>query len=152
MAKLNLSQAAKAAGIARGTLYSHIHKGNISCELDPKGNKVIDTSELMRVYGELKTNEVPNEQSSIRSIEQDNTLGITGIAQVLEQRINDLEQQIEDLRKDKEDLQKDKDDNRKREEELLSIIKQQQILLLPLGTTKKQGFFSKLFGSKKKQK
>lgn len=149
MAKLNLGQAAKAAGIARGTLYNHIHQGKISCELDQKGDKVIDTSELIRVYGELKTNEAPNEQLEMRSIEQHNTLETTGIAQVLKQRINDLEQQIEDLRKDKEDLQKDKDDSRKREEVLLSIIKQQQMLLLALGATKKQGFFSKLFGSKK---
>jgi predicted site-specific integrase-resolvase len=149
MAKLNISQAAKAAGIARGTLYNHIHQGKISYELDQKGDKVIDTSELLRVYGELKTNEASNEQSEMRSNEQHDTLEITGIAQVLKQRINDLEQQIEDLRKDKEDLQQDKDYNRKREEELLSIIKQQQMLLLPSGVAKKQRFFSRLFGSKK---
>ncbi len=140
MAKLNLTQAANAVGIARGTLYNHIKKGKVSYELTLKGQKVIDTAELIRVYGELKNDEIPIERSRESSIEQNETPQTPEIIQTLRQRTQDLEQQIEELRKDKEA-------SRKREEELLSIIKQQQTLLLP-PTTKKTGFFSRLFGRK----
>ena len=146
MAKLNLTQAAKAAGIARGTLYKHIQEGKISCQLDDKGKRIIDTSELMRVYGEIKQPETTHERSAERPIEHKETQEETGVAQVLRERIGDLEKQVEDLRKDKEE-------SRKREAELLDIVKQQQTLLLPPGDTqkdgkdaKKAGFFGRLFG------
>lgn len=53
MTKLNLSEAARAAGITRATLYRHIKKGKLSKESDHEGNPLIDVSELMRVYPEL---------------------------------------------------------------------------------------------------
>jgi len=146
MAQLNLTQAAKAAGIARGTLYKHIEQGKISCEIDDTGKKVIDTSELIRVYGEIRNPE-PSEE---RSIEHEVTPEKTEIMQVLRERIEDLEQQVDDLRKDKEG-------SREREDKFLDIIKQQQTLLLPPGNagkketnTKKMGFFGRLFDGRKK--
>lgn len=56
MAKLNLSQAAKVVGKNRVTLWRHINAGKLSAERDRDGNPFIDTSELLRVYGELKKN------------------------------------------------------------------------------------------------
>ena len=50
MAKLSISDAAKAAGVARSTLYEKINAGEISRGPD----KTIDTAELVRVFGELK--------------------------------------------------------------------------------------------------
>ena len=145
MAQLNLTQAAKAAGIARGTLYKHIEQGKISCEMDDKGKKVIDTSELIRVYGEIENPE-PSEE---RSIEHKATPETTEIVQVLRERIEDLEQQVKDLRKDKEG-------SKEREDKFLDIIKQQQTLLLPSENVdkeekdaKKVGFFGRLFGKKR---
>ena len=60
MAKLNLSQAAKVVGRNRTTLWRHINIGKLSSEKDRDGNPWVDTSELMRVYGELKTVATPN--------------------------------------------------------------------------------------------
>lgn len=54
MAKLNLSQAAKVVGKNRVTLWRHINSGKLSAERDREGNPLVDTSELIRVYGELK--------------------------------------------------------------------------------------------------
>lgn len=54
MAKLNLSQAAAAVGKNRVTLWRHINSGKLSAERDRDGNPFVDTSELIRVYGELK--------------------------------------------------------------------------------------------------
>lgn len=58
VAKVNISTAAKLAGISRVTLYKkHIQTGQISVDKDPRGRPVIDTSELLRVFGSLYTYE-----------------------------------------------------------------------------------------------
>jgi hypothetical protein len=54
MAKVNLSQAAKLTGKNRTTIWRHIHSGKISIERDRDGLPFVDTSELIRVYGELE--------------------------------------------------------------------------------------------------
>jgi len=54
MARLNLTEAAKAANVSRSTLYRHIKEGRISRTLNHNNEPVIDVSELMRVYGELE--------------------------------------------------------------------------------------------------
>lgn len=59
MAKLNLSQAAKAVGKSRVTLWRHINTGKLSAERDRDGNPLVDTSELLRVYGEIKNSATP---------------------------------------------------------------------------------------------
>jgi hypothetical protein len=53
MAKLNLSQAAKVTGKNRTTIWRHINSGKLSAERDRDGLPFVDTSELIRVYGEL---------------------------------------------------------------------------------------------------
>jgi hypothetical protein len=60
MTKLNLSQAAKAVGKNRVTLWRHINTGKLSAERDRDGNPLVDTSELLRVYGELKKTATPS--------------------------------------------------------------------------------------------
>lgn len=51
--RLNLTQAAKAAGVTRRTLYNHINNGKVTASRDEKNNPVIDVSELIRVYGNV---------------------------------------------------------------------------------------------------
>ena len=55
MAKLNLSQAAKATGKNRTTIWRHINSGKLSAGRDRDGLPFVDTSELIRVYGELES-------------------------------------------------------------------------------------------------
>ncbi len=57
MARVSISEAARLAGISRGSLYkSYLKKGVISVSSDSSGKKFIDTSELLRVFGELEGN------------------------------------------------------------------------------------------------
>ncbi len=57
MARVSISEAARLAGISRGSLYkSYLNKGVISVSSDSSGKKFIDTSELLRVFGELEGN------------------------------------------------------------------------------------------------
>ena len=66
MAQVNITQAAKLAGVARTTLYNtYIKAGKITVTKDRSGHKCIDTSELLRVFGELQNDE---------AVQLDNTL------------------------------------------------------------------------------
>ena len=51
MALLTIAQAARTAGVARSTIYSHLQSGKLSATRTPAGERRIDTSELARVYG-----------------------------------------------------------------------------------------------------
>jgi hypothetical protein len=56
MAKVNISEAAGLVNVARSTLYAYIRSGKLSVEKDHLGRPQIDTSELMRVFGDLQDN------------------------------------------------------------------------------------------------
>ena len=55
MAKVTVTEAARLVGIARQHLYrAYITNGKLSVDRDFNGRPMIDTSELLRVFGELK--------------------------------------------------------------------------------------------------
>lgn len=54
MTILSLSAAARAAGISRSTLHDHINTGRVSVQIDGRGRRTVDTSELLRAYGTLE--------------------------------------------------------------------------------------------------
>jgi len=54
MAKLTIGRMANLYGLHRSTLHEAVAKGRITAGLDGKGQKVIDLSEMIRVYGEPK--------------------------------------------------------------------------------------------------
>ena len=55
MAKVSITEAARLAGIARSYFYKrYIDSGEVSIERDLKGNPLVDVSEIVRVFGELK--------------------------------------------------------------------------------------------------
>ena len=51
MTLVTIAQAARTAGVARSTIYSHLRSGKLSAARTPTGERRIDTSELARVYG-----------------------------------------------------------------------------------------------------
>ena len=169
--KLNISQAARASGKGRSTIIRYLKSGKLSYELDTQDNKVIDPSELIRVFGELESDGALQKVYQGSSVEHHDTSEGNGKAHVdtiqkrpkhdstftitlLEQKVEDLERQVESLKEEKGDLKQEREIAREREKELREIVKkqqtiveQQQMLLLPSGKEgKKQGFFGKLFG------
>jgi len=60
VAKVNKSQAARLAGKNRQTIKNWIKAGRLAVEKDAQGNEVIDTSELMRCFGQLV--DLPNKK------------------------------------------------------------------------------------------
>ena len=51
MPKFTVAELAKKYGIARTSIYDRMKNGSISYEIDSKNRKVIDFSEMQRVYG-----------------------------------------------------------------------------------------------------
>ena len=62
MPLFNMSEAARLAGKNRATIARHIKQGRLTATRDGNGNITIDMAELMRVYGELKSDGATNEQ------------------------------------------------------------------------------------------
>lgn len=55
MAKVSISEAARLVGVSRSNLYkSYIKQGRLSVTSNHQGKPEIDTSELLRVFGELQ--------------------------------------------------------------------------------------------------
>ena len=63
MALLTIAQAARTAGVARSTIYSHLRLGKLSATRTATGERRIDTSELTRMYGPIG----PTTQSNVVS-------------------------------------------------------------------------------------
>lgn len=141
MAKLNISQAAKAVGKDRRTIQRHIGQGKLSCEINGNGQKLLETSELIRVYGELK--EIAAEEKT-RQDEQKSQRTASAAVEILQQENAMLKEQVGDLKQEREIA-------REREKELREIVIKQQTLLLPSPkaesgeSTNKPGFFSRFF-------
>ncbi|RZG76360.1 hypothetical protein EXE10_20145 [Acinetobacter sp. WCHAc060033] len=87
MPKFTVAELSKKYGIARTSIYDRMKNGTISYEIDDKNRKVIDLSEMQRVYG------TPDSKATSKadSAEIDNTT------------IELYKQLIEELRKDKQD-------------------------------------------------
>lgn len=97
--KLNHSQAAKAAGISRKTLYAHVEKGKVSQEKDADNNPIYDLSELMRVYPDLNTETADTSQASSVTSSQSEPASphpkVTPDTQLLELEIRHLKEKLE---------------------------------------------------------
>lgn len=75
MTKVTISEAARRVGVARSTLLRHIKNGKVSKVIGKDGKPSVDTSELFRVYGDLKvsdtsdTNDTLQQSRSVRQVE-----------------------------------------------------------------------------------
>ena len=57
MTQLSVRQAAEKVGVTRQTIFKKISTGELSATNDHRGNKQIDVTELLRVYGKLQSND-----------------------------------------------------------------------------------------------
>ena len=74
MATFTISGAARAVGTSRGTIQRAIKSGRLSATTNEQGERVIDLSELLRVFGPLKTTE-QGEQAASNAVVQRDTGG-----------------------------------------------------------------------------
>ena len=97
MARVSITEAARLAGIGRSSFYqTYINKGAISVSKDSSGKKFIETSELIRVFGELEDNtsgQTPEIQSQTE--ERAEVLDVTATETAKDLEIQMLREQLE---------------------------------------------------------
>jgi hypothetical protein len=75
MPSLNLTAASRVAGVGRSTIVRALKSGRLSVTTNEQGERVIDTSELVRVFGPLKGAGYPREQAvDSRGIDQNDNM------------------------------------------------------------------------------
>lgn len=145
--RLNLTQAAKAAGVTRRTLYNHINQGKVTASRDEKNNPVIDVSELIRVYGNVN---LPVKK--IPTVLQRENIHKNFTPDALER----VRAELEDLRQAVTLMLDDKtareDERRRGEEERRQLQEEVRRLGEELKHERNRGIWSRLFPGRKKQK
>jgi DNA-binding NtrC family response regulator len=112
MALVSVSQAARLAGISRQHLYrKYIKPGEISVQRDGKGDPVIDTSELLRVFGRL-VGDNPGGDNGLQEETLEKTIGDNGLLAELQARLQVLEVENRLLRERLEDKDRNLEDMR----------------------------------------
>lgn len=114
--RLNITQAAKVAGISRKTLYRDRARGKLTVGKDGKGKPIIDVSELERVYGPLSQDNTPQSEAGKQS-ETPNS------DNVLQREIDGLREQIALLKEERDDLRQDRDDWKRQAQEQVTTVK-----------------------------
>lgn len=138
MAIVSISEAAKITGKARSTIQSYIKTGKLSKTIDSHTGVVgIDTSELIRCFGELITTpirHVVNEQ-----ISQQTTLNTAGEIS----KIDVLEKEIEMLKK----IIEEKDEHNKSLKQAMLLLEYKE----QKKRNQKDGFFDYLTSNVQKK-
>ena len=104
MAKHSISEASKLTGKARSTLHRHLNSGKLSKEIDVNGQPVIDTAELVRVYGPLQGQDSSATDAIVQKAtpRQDSPLQAK-IEAMMEAQIDQLRAELNDVRKERDD-------------------------------------------------
>ncbi len=132
MAYISLSEAARLVGKDRRTLERHVRQGKLSVVHNAAGCRTFETSELMRVYGELS-----HLATAANVAHMYDTPHHDGVAE-MRQKMALLEAENETLRQRVEDKDKNLDDMR------------QALRLLEDKTERdtKKGWFNRILGKK----
>ena len=126
--ELNISQAAVVSGVSRATIQRKIKSGEMSARTEGQ-EKLIDTSELIRVFGQLKV-QLPVADVQVATPAQEDAL---------KQQISALQDEIKFLRKQIEKYEE-------KEERLMSMLeKEQDKTQRLLEGPKKSSFLTKIF-------
>ncbi len=102
MAILTLTEAARATGIARSTLYGYIQRGKLSVTSHPRGGRGVDIVELQRVFGPLKktgaSQDTPVERAVVTKKKVDESRKRDEMIELLHQQVKLLEHELADVK------------------------------------------------------
>lgn len=170
--KVNISQAAKMAGVERSTFYRHVEEKGISLEDTHTKRPKVDVSELIRVYGDkLKPLEQIEQEDTVKEV-SDKTPSNTNIQEQIELHTlrekvkhletlrgaekQGLEDQIELLKSllDSERAERNKataqlTDQRSQKEQEATRLTALEKTILDMAADHNRTFLQKLFGSRK---
>jgi len=158
---MNHTQAARAAGISRKTLYNHVKKGRVSQVKDGNNNPVYDVSELIRVYPNF-TQEVTglSQGTTVYSIHNETpvtqlprTPDVTAETDILNLKIEHMERERDIEKERREKAERLHERAEERITELTEVVKKQTYMLSapvearePEQEINNQGFWKRLLG------
>lgn len=142
--RLNLTQAARAAGITRRTLYNHINQGKVTASRDEKNSPVIDVSELIRAYGNVnlpvkKVPAVSHRENTHKNYTPDALETVRNELAELKQAVTLM---LEDKTAREEERRRGEDERRQLQEEVKRLGEQ-------LEQEKTKGLWSRIFAGRK---
>lgn len=137
---LNLSQAAKAVGITRRTLYNHVRSGKVTISRDVKNNPSVDVSELIRVYGNVQ---LPEKQIPT-IIHRENTHKNFSSEQldIVKKELADLKQAVTLMLEDKTTREKERQHYQEQQQKLQDEVNQ---LRKALEQEREKSFWKRIF-------
>lgn len=111
MAKVGAQRAADLTGRSKSTIQRAMNTGKISYEVNANGNKVIDVSELERVFGLAPQSDETKVSASVeaelkRAAEMIEVERTKMRVKMLEEQVNSLETQLGDMRGQRDQWQK----------------------------------------------
>ena len=111
MAQLSIAAAARAVGKDRGTIHRYIKSGKLSASKNTSGHTVIETAELLRVFGMLQADGGKTKKETVAHAVAA-PVENSGVQHVLEATLELLKQQLKA--------------SQEREERLLAMLGQEQ--------------------------
>lgn len=140
MTQVTISEAARRVGVARSTLLRHIKNGKISKVIGKDGKPSLDTSELLRVYGDLKT---PDEDDTSDALHQNRS----ALQVDTSDRYTEKDIEIATLRAELKAAIERADEFKEERDEWRGVAKKGQVLLTDAGHGKpRQGLWARVFG------
>jgi soluble cytochrome b562 len=137
---LNLSQAAKAVGITRRTLYNHVRSGKVTISRDVKNNPSVDVSELIRVYGNVK---LPEKQiPTITHRENTHKNFSSEQLDIMKKELADLKQAVTLMLEDKTTREKERQHYQEQQQTLQDEVNQ---LRKALEQERDKSFWKRIF-------
>ena len=136
--KLTITEAVKVIPVSESKLRRDMKAGEVSCEVDEKGKKRFDLSELRRVYGELT---LPDNNEQVKESHQEPSEtrhDSTEIIALKDNQIADLQSQLAKAEAREEALITEK-------EKLLNLA-DRLTLSLPAPKEKSVGWLQRLLG------
>jgi len=142
MAKVGAQRAAELTGKSKSTIQRAMNGGKVSFELDANGRRVIDASELDRVFGLKGSSNTESSHNNASSVEAElekasSLLEMERLKmriQMLETQLDTAERQIEDLQAQRDQWQKQASQvlltsqySQKQAEELAAQLKEREL-------------------------
>lgn len=140
MTQVTISEAARRVGIARSTLLRHIKNGKISKAIGKDGKPRLDTSELLRVYGDLKIPDTDNTSATLHKNYSTIQIDTGG-------RYTEKDIEIATLRAELKAALERSDEFKEERDEWRGVAKRGQALLTDAGQGRpRQGLWTRVFG------
>ncbi len=139
MAEISIKQAIAAGWGSRATLYRTIKDGSLSTIKTPDGRTMLDTAELVRVFGEPR---LKSQNGEIIQPDERQASSLTEAA-VMKERLESLE-------RERARLERDLTEAKEREAWLRQQLDKQTALLTTTAETATGGFWAGLWGRKRR--